>query len=242
MKMKNKTISIIIPAYNEEKRISGNLPIISDYIQSLGYPYEIIIVDDGSSDKTKDIATQATGYIPNSLLISYTPNQGKGHAVRTGIMASKGDLVAFTDVDLSAPIDELKKLLDAINDGSDIAIGSRALPASELAVRQPLYRELGGKFLNLIIRTLAVPGIKDTQCGFKLFDGELARKVFSKTILNGWSFDVEALYLYRKLGAKIAEVPIKWSHAEGSKISPISAGFKMIADIIYMRLHKYDLK
>ena len=240
--MNDKMISIIIPAYNEENRISNNLKIIAEFMQSLDTPYEIIIVDDGSSDKTKEIAAKAISNIPNINLISYMPNKGKGFAVKTGILASKGDFVGFTDVDLSAPIDELKKLLDAINDGFDLAIGSRALPTSELSIHQPLYRELGGKFLNLIIRMLAVPGIKDTQCGFKLFKGDIARNIFSISILNGWSFDIEALYLSRKMGAKIAEVPIKWSHSEGSKLSPISAGFKMIADIIYMRLHKYAIK
>ncbi len=232
-------LSLIIPAYNEAKRIAETVEIVRAYLGSLGEPYEIIVVDDGCTDATREILSG----IPDIEVISYHPNRGKGHAVRQGMLASKGDYAAFTDVDLSAPIDELAKLFAAVHAGADVAIGSRAMGGSQLLVRQPRYRELGGKMLNLAIQLLAVPGIHDTQCGLKLFAGDLARRVFAQCVLNGWGFDVEALYLARRLGGRIAEVPVRWSHDADTRIRPLRAGLQVIRDTIRIRLHKYrDLR
>jgi len=231
-------LSLIIPAYNEQNRIAETLRKVNEFISSLGRTYEIIVVDDGSKDSTLDVVGRVAGGL-NTRVISHKPNFGKGYAVREGVLASRGEYVAFSDADLSAPIEELTKLLDAVEDGADIAIGSRALSRSELMVHQPLYRELGGKGLNLIIRLLAVHGIHDTQCGFKLFKGDLARGLFSRCILNGWGFDVEVLYLGRRAGYRIDEIPVRWAHAEDSKIHPIRAGFQVLKDIARIRFHRY---
>ena len=233
--------SLIIPAYNEQGRIVSTLRTVDAYMSAQGGSYEIIVVDDGSTDGTLDIVKDLAAETGSIRVVSYEKNSGKGYAVRQGVFAARGDYIAFSDADLSAPIDELPKLFDAIKNGFDVAIGSRAVNRSLLGVHQPWYRELGGRGLNLIIQALAVPGIKDTQCGFKLFRGDVAREIFSKCFLDGWGFDVETLYLARRLGHTVAEIPVRWSHAAGSKIHPFSAGVRVIEDLIRLRLHKYSI-
>lgn len=235
-------LSLIIPAYNEERRIGENLALVEAYLDSLRQPCEIIVIDDGSEDRTLEIVREHAQGSTDLRIITYTPNRGKGYAIRQGMFAARGHLVGFSDADLSAPIDELGKLISAIEGGCGIAIGSRAIRGAELLIHQPRYRELGGKLLNLAIRTLAVPGIHDTQCGFKLFKGDAAREIFSRCFLNGWAFDVEALYLARRLGYRIAEIPVRWSHSAESKIKPFRAGLEVIRDIFRIRLHKYPAK
>lgn len=235
-------LSLIIPAYNEESRLSSTLNTVDAYLSGLGKSYEIIVVNDGSSDDTQKVLKEQIARTSALRIISYKDNCGKGYAVRQGIFASRGDYVMFSDADLSAPIDELPKLLNAVENGYDVAVGSRAVKGAVIPVHQPLYRELGGKGLNLVIRALAVPGIHDTQCGFKLFKGDVAREVFAKCFLDGWSFDVEILYLSKRLGYTVAEIPVKWAHSEGSKLHPFTAGIKVIKDIIRLRLHRYDLE
>ena len=235
--MQDKKISVVIPAYNEAAIITDTLETTLAFLRAHFADYELVLSDDGSTDDT-------AGAVPvddRVKTISYEINRGKGHAVRMGIAASHGEYVAFSDADLSAPIEEITKLFDAISSGADVAIGSRAMQQSKLLMRQPLYRELGGKTLNLAIQILAVPGIRDTQCGFKLFKGDLARRIFKECILDGWGFDVEALYLARRLGCSIAEVPIRWAHSADSKISPFSAGLQVLKDLVRIRLHKYRL-
>lgn len=230
-------LSLIIPAYNERSRITDSVRAVCTFLDTLNENYEVIVVDDGSTDDT-------AGAVPvddRVKTVSYEINRGKGHAVRMGIAASRGEYAAFSDADLSAPIEEITKLFDAISSGADVAIGSRAMQQSKLLMRQPLYREFGGKTLNLAIQILAVPGIRDTQCGFKLFKGDLARRIFKECILDGWGFDVEALYLARRLGCSIAEVPIRWAHSADSKISPFSAGLQVLKDLVRIRLRKYRL-
>lgn len=234
-------LSLIMPAYNEGFRIEASLEAADEYLRSLGRPYEIIVVEDGSTDDTLSIVERVAKRYPAIWPISYGSNRGKGYAVRQGMIASRGAFAAFSDVDLSAPLEELDKLLKAMNKGFDIAIGSRGVRGAQLTTRQPLYREFGGKALNLIIQALAVPGIWDTQCGFKLFRGDVARDVFSKAFLDGWGFDVEVLYLARKMGYRVAEVPVKWGHGENSKIRPVQAALQVIRDIIRMRLHNYGV-
>ncbi len=231
-------LTLCIPAYNEQDRIAGNLETISRFLSSQPYTWEVVVVDDGSTDNTGRILAQPAA-AGSFRVIAYSENRGKGYAVRQGVLASRGEYVAFSDADLSAPIDELSKLFDALDEGYDIAIGSRAARGAQLIVHQPLYRELGGKGLNVLIRLLAVPGIRDTQCGFKLFKGDIARELFAKSFISGWAFDVEVLYLARKRGCKIAEVPVKWAHAEGSKIRPLQAGLQVVKDILRMRFHRY---
>ena len=235
-------LSLIIPAYNEEHCIARNLATVEAFLASLGKPCEVIVVDDGSSDRTAQIVRDRAAESGLLRIISYTPNRGKGYAVRQGVFAARGDYVMFSDADLSAPIDDLLRLFAAIDQGYDVAIGSRAVAGSELMLHQPRYRELGGKALNLVIRALAVRGIHDTQCGFKLFTCEAARAIFPLCFLNGWAFDVEVLYLARRMGYSIAEVPVRWGHAEGSSVEPLKAGLAAVRDIIRMRLHNYTLR
>ena len=232
-------LSLILPAYNEQARIGTTLAAVEGYLQSLGESFEIIAVDDGSTDATLSALRECAADSDVLRIISYEGNAGKGHAVRQGVFAARGEYVAFTDVDLSAPIEEMSKLFAALDKGYDIAIGSRAVKEAIIPVHQPLHRELGGKGLNLVIRALAVPGIHDTQCGFKLFRGDVAREIFAKCFINGWGFDIEVLYLARKMGYSIAEVGVQWSHAEGSKLQPLRAGLQVLKDIFRIRTHYY---
>jgi dolichyl-phosphate beta-glucosyltransferase len=234
-------LSLIIPAYNEEARIVSTLNNVRDYLAVTFDSWNIVVVDDGSTDNTLSIMRQWAAENEGLRIVSYKPNVGKGYAVRQGVFAADGEFIAFSDADLSAPIEELAKLFDAVKKGYDIAIGSRAVKGASIPIHQPFYRELGGKGLNLIIQALAVPGICDTQCGFKLFRGDVAREIFSRCFVNKWGFDVEVLYLARRLGYSIAEIGVKWSHAEGSKIKPFPAALGIIRDLVRIRLHRYDL-
>jgi dolichyl-phosphate beta-glucosyltransferase len=239
--MERPYLSLIIPAYNEAARIRSTLETVAAYLDTLGHSYEIIAVNDGSTDDTHRLMIEGASETTALRIVNYGPNRGKGYAVRQGVFASRGEYVAFSDADLSAPIDQLSKLFGAIEKGYDIAIGSRAVKGAEIPVHQPFYREFGGKALNLVIRLLAVPGIHDTQCGFKLFRGEVAREVFEKCFLDSWGFDVEVLYLARRLGYTIAEIPVRWSHAESSSMRPLRAGLQAVGSILRIRAHDYGL-
>ncbi len=201
-------LSIVIPAYNEEKRILETLNRITDYFKNRSEVYEIIVVNDGSTDKTKELIED---FLKKNNFMSQI-------AVRTGVLSSIGELILFTDADLSTPIEEYEKLLSYIRNGYDIAIGSRALKESKIVVRQPFYREIAGKAFNKVVQLLTVKGINDTQCGFKLFKGDVGREIFSKCNLNGFSFDFEFLFYAKKLNYKIIEVPVIWMHREHSKV------------------------
>ncbi|MCX8052586.1 MAG: glycosyltransferase family 2 protein [Armatimonadetes bacterium] len=233
-------LSLIIPAYNEAKRIKSTFETVSAFLETLGRDCEIIAVNDGSTDDTHRVMVECASEATAVRIINYETNRGKGYAVRQGVFASRGEYIAFTDADLSAPIDQLAKLFAVIEKGYDVAIGSRAVKGAEIPVRQPLYRELGGKALNLLIQLLAVPGVRDTQCGLKLFRGDVARAIFEKCFIDGWAFDVEVLFLARRYGYRIAEVPVRWSHAESSSMRPFRAGLQVLGSIIRMRMHRYE--
>lgn len=231
----NKLLSIIIPAYNEEYRLPNTLQKILAYLVDFDYSYEIIVVDDGSKDKTSEVAKQ----FENVRVITLNPNQGKGAAVRAGMLAAKGDYRLFSDADLSTPIYEIPKVLEPLKDGYDICVGSRAIDSELIKLHQPFYREFMGKTFNKIVQFLVVKGIKDTQCGFKAFTAGAAENVFSKSLINGFSFDVEILYLAKLAGLKIKETPVEWYNDERSKVDPIKDSFKMLTEIFRIRgLHK----
>lgn len=211
-------LTVVVPAYDEERRLRPTLERLHDYYESQSYPYDVLIVSDGSRDGTEEIVEAFAKLHPKFHLIAYAPNRGKGYAVRIGMLAAKGDLILFCDADMATPQEETEKLLARMMDGADVAIGSRPLKESKLDRRQPIWREMLGRASNKLIQLLAVRGIQDTQCGFKMFTREAAKDVFARCKLDGFSFDFEALMIARDLGYRIDEVPIRWIHQEGSKV------------------------
>ncbi len=230
-------LSIIVPAYNEEERLKESLPKILTYLDSQNYSYEVVVVDDGSVDRTSQVAAEIGGKHPVRVLRN-EPNRGKGFSIKRGMMEARGDYRLFSDADLSTPIEELGKFWPMAADGNDVVIGSRALPGSILEVRQAFYRELMGRAFNLIVQTLLVAGIRDTQCGFKMFSARAAEKIFPLQTLSGFSFDVELLVLARKHGFKIAEVPVRWINSPASKVSAWRDSTRMFADLIRLKLRR----
>lgn len=229
-------LSVVVPAYNEEERLPRTLARLHEYYSQQAYPFDVTVVSDGSADGTRKLVEEFAATHPNFRVIEYHPNQGKGYAVRKGMLEAPGELVLFCDADLATPQEETEKLLARMNLGADVAIGSRPLKESHLEVRQPFYREFLGRSFNKFVQLMAVPGIDDTQCGFKLFTRKAAQDVFLRCKFNGFSFDVEALIIARDLGYRIDEVPIRWSHQEGSKVSLFRDGIKMLRDLVKLRL------
>ena len=218
MVQSTSSISVIVPAYNEEKWLGTTLPAIWNYLRDHYADFELIVVDDGSADSTASIAQEFAKEHAGTRLISHNPNRGKGYTVREGVLEARKDLVLFCDADFATPIEETENLEAQINAGFDIAIASRAVSGSQLMIHQPWYREYGGRTLNKIVQLMAVPGIHDTQCGFKLFRRSVAHEIFSRCREEGWVFDVEVLHIAIRMGFKIAEVPVHWTHKEGSKV------------------------
>lgn len=235
-------LSIIIPAYNEEKRLNPTLQKIDSYLNSNDYQYEVIVVDDGSTDKTKEAALSSTLYQTGKLkLLQNSQNRGKGFSVKKGILASTGDYIIFSDADLSTPIEEIEKLLSYIESGFDIAIGSRSVEGAKVRIHQPFYREYMGKFFNVLVQFFVLKGIVDTQCGFKLFRAEVARDIASCLKIDGFSFDVEVLYLAVKKGYRVKEVPVVWMNSPVSRVNPLFDSYKMFIELLSIkRLHNED--
>lgn len=229
-------LSVIIPAYNEEKRLGRTLEELDGYLKGKEYKYEIIVVDDGSSDGTADVAL-SSDLAERSILKVFLndKNRGKGYSVREGFKRASGSLVLFTDADLSTPIAEIEKLEEAIHSGVDIAIASRSMRNSDIKVRQPLYRVLMGKIFNLFAKCMGLRGITDTQCGFKLFKNECIKNILPGLRINGFSFDVELLYSARRQGYTIKEVPVIWSNFQESKVQPLVDSTKMFLDLIRIK-------
>jgi dolichyl-phosphate beta-glucosyltransferase len=228
-----ETLSIVIPAYNEEQRLPATLDRIAVYSEhSTLAVAEILVVDDGSRDRTAALVEARKGMI---RLVSNPGNRGKGYAVRNGMLAAKGDWILSTDADLSAPIGELEKLIAAARlENAVVAIGSRALDRKLVKVHQPMMRELSGRAFNLVMRVVTGLPFHDTQCGFKLFRKAAAQSIFSRQVEEGFSFDVEDLMIARKLGLRSIEVPVEWSNVEGTKVS-LAQGIKSFADLVRIR-------
>ncbi|MEV8566000.1 dolichyl-phosphate beta-glucosyltransferase [Streptomyces sp. NPDC051322] len=214
-------LSVVVPAYNEEGRLRPTLDAIRAHLDGHPGGWELIVVDDGSSDGTAGIAGQAAAADARIRLVSSPANRGKGHALRLGVAASAGERVLVTDADLATPIEELDRLTKELETGHDAAVGSRAHPESQVEVHQRRLREWLGRMGNRLIQAVAVPGIRDTQCGFKLLDGDKAREAFADARLDGWGIDVEILQYFRRQGWPVAEVPVRWAHQEGSKVGPL---------------------
>lgn len=229
-------ISIVIAAYNEEKRIVPSLSRVKEYLTGQDMDYEIIVVDDGSTDRTSKMVTDLTTDIPHLRVISYEMNRGKGYALRKGVLASNGEIVLLTDADLSTPMEELSRLLPLIyNNECDIVIGSRALALSEIIKKQPWWRQSMGKIFNKIVRILVLDDFSDTQCGFKIFSGDIARGLFKEARIDRFAYDVEILALAKKKGYRISEVPIKWINSPESKVNPVRDSLQMIFDLLRIR-------
>src|SRR3989338_946887 len=226
--------SIIIPAYNEEKRISKTVARILEFFEKKKVDFEIIVVNDGSNDKT----SEAVKIFRNKKirLLEFSPNHGKGFAVKQGMLNAKGDIILFSDADLSTPIEEFDKLINYIKD-FDVIIGSRSIKGANVVKHQPFYRELMGKIFNKIVRLFTIRGIIDTQCGFKIFNQKAAKDVFSRTRITGFGFDVEALFLAKISGYKIKEVPVTWINDEQTKISPVKDSLKMFIEVLKIRIN-----
>lgn len=215
-------LSVVVPAYNEEQRLGPTLDAITTYLhdnESRFGEWEVVVSDDGSTDGTRNVVVARDD--ARVQLVTSPRNRGKGHALRLGVAASRGRRVLVTDADLAAPIEELEKLDKALGEGQAAAIGSRSVPGATISSRQHRLRELLGRAGNLLIRKAAVPGIRDTQCGFKLFDGDHAREAFAASRLNGWAIDVEVLQHFHRSDWPVAEVPVRWSHQTGSKVRPL---------------------
>ncbi|MEW2388796.1 dolichyl-phosphate beta-glucosyltransferase [Streptomyces venezuelae] len=228
-------LSVVVPAYNEEQRLGPTLDALRDHLETTCRgAWELIVVDDGSTDRTAEIAAEASAADPRVQLLRGDRNRGKGHALRLGVLASYGSRVLVTDADLAAPIEELDHLDKALTDGHAAAIGSRARPGATIDTHQHRLRELLGRTGNFLIRSVAVPGIRDTQCGFKLFDGDRAREAFAASRLHGWGIDVEILQYFRRAGWPVAEVPVRWSHQEGSKVRPLDY-VKVLAELTTLK-------
>jgi dolichyl-phosphate beta-glucosyltransferase len=227
-------LSIVIPAYNEEPRLPASLAQISAYIHASGRETEVVVVDDGSSDRTASVAESFRSEIPRLRVISNVENRGKGYSVRHGMLQAQGRIVLFTDADLSAPIEEADKLLAAL-ENSDVAIGSRAMDRSLIFVRQSLFREFAGIVFNAIVRlTLRLPFV-DTQCGFKAFRREPCHIIFEQQSIDRFGFDPELLYLARRHGLRAVEIPVRWAHSPATKVNMFRDSLQMFLDVFIIR-------
>jgi glycosyltransferase involved in cell wall biosynthesis len=227
-------VSIVVPAYNEAQRIGESIKKIDAFVRASPLSFELIVVDDGSRDDTA--ATVSKSQTKGLRLVRNEQNHGKGYTVRQGVLAASGEYVLFTDADLSAPIEELNKLLDvALKDGADVVIGSRAVDRTFIEKHQSRFRELGGIIFNKMVRLLLGLQLHDTQCGFKLFHRQKSRRIFELQTTQGFGFDAELLFLAARNGLKIRETPVRWSHSEGSKVNPVRDGLRMFSDLVRIR-------
>jgi dolichyl-phosphate beta-glucosyltransferase len=227
--------SIIIPAYNEGARLGGTLDRVLNHIADRRWDAEVIVVNDGSRDNTAELVRARANANPAVRLIENPGNRGKGYSVRNGMLNAHGDILLFTDADLSSPIEEASKLFTAIDGGADIAIGSRWVQPNLQAKRQSLLRQFYGRIFNLALRILLGLKFKDTQCGFKAFTRSSARMLFSQQTIERWGFDAELLYIAHRRGLNVKEVAVVWSHSEGTRISPLRDGLRMFTEVLAIR-------
>jgi dolichyl-phosphate beta-glucosyltransferase len=229
------TYSLIFPAFNESRRLAATLDQVLSYVSQQHWKAEIIVVNDGSADETREIVRQYSARNPIVRLVDNPGNRGKGYSVRNGMLTARGDMLLFSDADLSSPISEAPKLLAALENGADIAIGSRWMKSELQTERQSITRQIFGRMYNLLLRILLGLDYKDTQCGFKAFTRNAARAIFSAQRIERWGFDPELLFLAKVYGLRVAEVPVEWAHAGGSKLRPVVDGVKMFVELLRIR-------
>jgi dolichyl-phosphate beta-glucosyltransferase len=240
--MEHPLLSIIVPAYNEERRLPQTLPRIVAFLQAQDYPGEVIVVDDGSLDNTVRVVEEMAAQLPVIRLFR-NEHRGKGYAVKTGMLAAGGDYLFLCDADLSMPIEEVAKFLPPALEEYDVAIGSREIEGAR-RYDEPSLRHLMGRVFNFLVRLLAVRGFEDTQAGFKCFRREVARDLFPCQTMDGFGFDVEILYIAQKRGYRIVEIPINWYYMTNSRVSPVGDSVRMVREILQVRINdwrgKYD--
>jgi dolichyl-phosphate beta-glucosyltransferase len=233
-------LSVVIPCYNEQDRLPATVDAIKRYMAEHGIDYELILADDGSRDGTPTVIAEALRGHPNVREVKLPQNRGKGRALAEGVAVTRGDRVLLTDADLSTPIDELPKLEARLDAGAGVAIASRSIKGSQVLIHQPVYRVLMGKTFNLIVQALLLPGLWDTQCGFKLFRGDLARAVFADLRTDGFGYDPEALFLAKRRGERIAEVPVVWRHSAPTKVAALRHSLDMFKDVVKTRFRRIE--
>lgn len=228
-------LSVIIPAYNEQRRLPPHLGSVLKYLRQQYPAFELIVVDDGSRDETAAAVRAALAGEPRACLISYQPNRGKGHAIRTGVLASRGEAIVFLDADLSTPIDELPHALEHLRE-ADVVVGSRDLPGSQIGIRQPLFRRFASEVLRWVRHAMiGLRHISDTQCGFKAYRGPVARRLFALGQVDRFMFDIEILYLAQRAGLRIVEMPVRWTDTPGSKVRFWEGLVNMVRDLWRIR-------
>jgi dolichyl-phosphate beta-glucosyltransferase len=226
-------ISVVIPAYNEAERLGSTLERTVDYLSRRGLSYEVLVVDDGSRDRTIQVAE---AYADRGVrVIRHEQNRGKGAAIKTGVLASRGAEVLLSDADASTPIEQLEKLQRKLPE-APVVLGSRAVAGADIRQHQPFYREVMGKTFNLIIRLAGVHGVNDTQCGFKLLQGEVAREIGAELTVEGFAYDVELVWLARRHGYRVVEVGVVWVDSPDSRVDPVRSSLGMLRDLIRMRI------
>lgn len=228
-------LSIVIPSYNEELRLPVTLDLIVSYLKASGRTAEVLVVDDGSKDRTAAVAESFRDKIPSLRVVSNGVNRGKGFSVKHGTQEARGRIVLFTDADLSAPIEEADKLLAALEDNHDVAIGSRAIDRSLITVRESLFREFAGIIFNKIVRIILRLPFVDTQCGFKAFRREPCRIIFEQQRIERFGFDPELLYLARHHGLRSVEIPVRWAHSPATKVNMLRDSVQMFLDVFTIR-------
>ncbi len=230
-------LSVVIPAFEEVARIGQTLERVRAYLDDQVFVSEVVVVVDGGRDGTRALVRAAMTGWPALRVLEHDTNRGKGYAVRWGMLEARGRYLLFSDADLSTPIAEVGRLIAVLEAGGDIAIGSRAIAGSDVQVRQAWWRQLMGRVFNHIVRLVAVPGIRDTQCGFKCFRRDAARRMFALQRMTRFSFDVELLWIARRLGYRVVEVPVIWVNDPSSRVDPVTDSFRMLVDLARLRYH-----
>ena len=232
-------LSLVVPAFNEEKRLGITLNAIHDYLTKMNYPWELIVVDDGSTDRTSAVAESLIKTMPALSVLRNDRNYGKGFSIRNGIFRCRGRYVGFLDADYKTPIEEISKMLPWLEAGFDVVFGSRGLKASQIEISQPRYRQLGAKLFSMAMHLIVgLRDIIDTQCGFKFFRHDVAQVLFGRQSIQGYMFDVEILYLAKNLNYKLKEVPIRWRNDPDSRLQLVRGNLRNIRDLIGIRRNR----